>query len=374
MVSTAVRGLQPKNVSVVDNYGNLIEGDKGDETVAKASTFMEHQKNIEREKIAKIEKQLNAWPGPDNFRVTVDVELEHVQRTTEEKTVDRDSKVPIRESMQSESSDMGKAAAVPAGIGIPASVGRAGGGSTKKMTEEVDYAFDQKRSVIVEIPGEPKRISVAAVVNLPEDPDNPAEVQKQLDKISKTIKGAINYVEGRDVVSVQNVPFLPKQEEDVVLDEQTTTEFYLELGKRISLGLLVLGALAAVWITTAPRRREARAQAQLAAAEARALEAPKTPALEDGQHALQGRYDAEGNLLGYEEEVTYDDEDDSPEAVAYRKRRQKLLEAEEEDIGLEDLPDDAPMSRKVAVVMRTKPERVKQLFRSWVESEDEGEE
>ena len=45
-----------------------------------------------------------------------------------------------------------------------------------------------------------------------------------------------------------------------------------------------------------------------------------------------------------------------------------FFEDEEDEIDFDDLPEDAPVSRKVAVLMKNKPERVKQLFRSWVES------
>jgi hypothetical protein len=36
----------------------------------------------------------------------------------------------------------------------------------------------------------------------------------------------------------------------------------------------------------------------------------------------------------------------------------------------QDLPEDAPLSVKLAQVMRTEPKRLKQLFVSWAESEE----
>ncbi|MFW5840911.1 MAG: flagellar M-ring protein FliF C-terminal domain-containing protein, partial [Planctomycetota bacterium] len=365
MVSKAVRGLDPKDVSVVDNHGNLIEGEKGDETVTKASTFMEHQLSIEREMTIKIEKLLEPMLGPDNYRVQVAVELQHIQKTTEQKTVDRDSKVPIHESMTSKQSDTGRATAMPASNGIPASVGR-NGGSTKEMTEEIQYAFDSARSVVVETPGKPVQISVATVVNLPGDTSDPQVTQQRLGELTELIRSTVGATRTQDVVTVRNVPFLDVAQKESPLDEQTTTEFFLELGKRLSLGLLVIGALAALWISTAPRRREAKAQARLAAASTKAMEAQAQAALEGPkQAALEGQYTSDGKLLEYDE-TEYDENDNSPEAVAARNRRRKG--DEEEEIDFDDLPEDAPVARKVAVLMKTKPERVKQLFRSWVES------
>ncbi len=376
MVATAVRGLDPKNVSVVDNHGTLIEGDSGDETVAKASTFMEHQISIEREMTAKIEELLEPMLGPDNYRVKVAVELQHVQKVTEEKTVDRDSRVPVREMLQSESSDMGKAQAVPAGNGIPARVGR-GGGSTKKMTEEVSYAFDSARSVVTEIPGRPTQISVAAVVNLPGDQADEAITQKRLAELTELIRSTVGATRSQDVVTVKNVPFIASDGPGSPESQQTTREFYLELGKRVSLGVLVLGALVAIWIVTLPKRKEARAQARLAAASAAALEAPKQEELESEDTPALGQYTSDGHLLesdADEEGLEQDDAEYDQEEDSWQPGDRQAEQDDEMDLDLDDLPEGTSMARKVAVMMKRKPEKVKQLFRSWVESGDDGEE
>lgn len=213
LVASAVAGISPENVSIVDEKGGLI-GDN-DSTVSNPAG---DTRSIEIK--SKIMRLLEARVGGENAIVEVSVEsVLHSEQITE-RIFDPASRV-IDSTDNEERSDTAEGSGT-AGVTVASNLpnGEAGTGEISKSNatetrERVNYEVSETQREIIKAPGAIKRISVAVLVNGVESAEIPGTLaprnDEELAQFSALVRSAIGFNEERgDVVTVQSMTFTPK--------------------------------------------------------------------------------------------------------------------------------------------------------------------
>lgn len=316
LVAGSVEGLQPQKVVLVNAQGTLLSGQGVDE-MAKAGTFLEYKARVEEYLSRKAEDMLAAALGPGRASVRVDAAVETLASDTRTETYDPEKKVVTKEETKTLSSSAPSNAA----------------GATKEENSTSEYQVSKVTKTETDMPGKVKSVTVAAFVDLsaPPAPAAPAGGAAPAAPATKlTLKDAEDIIRSAmglkltDTIKVVDTPFYrAPAAADTGAEEQkqASREFYLEIARRASLGLLVLGALVALKIFRGSKKKGAGGAA-----------------LPGGMSmgALEGQSSA-GLLGGGEAEL-------NPEMLRAR----------------------------ISHALQENPEEVKRLFLSWAESDKGG--
>lgn len=217
LVARAVEGLDPSQIAIVDQEGNMLTRSEdqtgGIDTIT--STQRSYQRKIENEMESKIVEILSRLVGQNKVvaKVQADVDFTQVEKTIEDFDPDRTA---VKSSQRTEQSTQG-AGLNPTGVpgaksNLPGEGEFAGGATSQnnsnQSTEQVNYEVKKTISKIVEPIGLPKKLSVAVLVDGKHD-SGTYEVRspEELATITKLVKNSIGFVEGRDSITVENAPF-----------------------------------------------------------------------------------------------------------------------------------------------------------------------
>jgi flagellar M-ring protein FliF len=215
LVASSVEGLEPKNVTVVDNRGHLLSKRYDDEPLPfSQSKQYEMKKNIETYLAHKAQSILETVLGYGSaiVKVNADLDFKRVEKTLE--SYDPESQVAISEQII-KSAQGGK------------SVGDSSQASTTNTI--TNYELSKTIEKIMEGAGNVKRITVAVVVNGAKKEIKEGEATKtvveprseeELNKLKTIVMQAVGYDQQRnDDVSVVSIPF-----ENQLTDEQEFVE------------------------------------------------------------------------------------------------------------------------------------------------------
>ena len=224
LLASAVEGLVPEAVSVVDTRGNLLNKPRksaGDDGLGVSEANLEYRQQVEKDLLAKIQSTLEPVLGTDRFRAAVSADCDFSSGEQSEETFDPSHSVMVS-SQKSE--DLAPSSALSGGVpgtasNLPRPAARAAGGSsgTSRRSEEVNY---QSSRVLrrVRLPlGELKRVSVSLLID--QDvrwegkPPNLKQVltppsPEKLKTIRDLVAGAISFkAERGDQLIVETLPF-----------------------------------------------------------------------------------------------------------------------------------------------------------------------
>ncbi len=224
LVSSAVEGLTPNRVSIVDDTGDLLAAGIGAEEdgTLLAGQAQERRVAVENRLRQRVEDLLANIVGNGRARVQVSAELDltHVTRTA--KTFDPDSAV-VRSTQTKEIANSTNApnvdGEVSASTQLPGASGNTTGGQLQteigSTTEEVtNYEISEINSTEMTDPGAIKRLSVAVVVDGTYTTDasgasayTPRD-QATLDQIQALVRSAVGFDEARgDQITIANLQF-----------------------------------------------------------------------------------------------------------------------------------------------------------------------
>ena len=216
LVASAVPGLKPERVSVVDETGRLLASGRSGEELASAA-IDERAVAIERRLRGEIEDIVSRVVGPGRARVRVAAELERNRVTQTADAFDPDSRVVRSTQTRNESSQTAtQDGTVSVGNQLPGAQpdGRQGRDNQAKSEETVNYEISRTTRTEVIEPGRLKRLSVAVLVDglYGKDaggaPVYQPRPQEQLDRIAALVRSAIGFDEGRgDRIEVVNLRF-----------------------------------------------------------------------------------------------------------------------------------------------------------------------
>ncbi len=220
LVASAVPGMKPASVSIVDEEGHLLATGRGDENEVMAGAMEEKAQGQEARFKSQIEDILNRVVGAGRSKVQVSAELDWNRVTQTQDLFDPESRVVRSTQTNEEKSTSGKggtnqvsvANEIPGGIVPPGGAG-AGGDSNEKTNETVNYEISRtSRTEILEA-GRVKRISVAVLVDgtYAKDGDKmnyTPRADDELKRIGDLVRSAIGYDEKRgDKVEIVNLRF-----------------------------------------------------------------------------------------------------------------------------------------------------------------------
>jgi flagellar M-ring protein FliF len=226
LVATAVNGLRPQRISIVDEAGNLLADGAGDDNGGSDVGADERQVAFEKRLRQQIEQIVTSVVGPDHARVqlTADFDFNRVTETSDK--FDPDGRV-VRSSQTREESTASNAATsnqVTVGNEIPQGVqqrqtptGEAGAtprDESRKSEETVNYEISKTTRTEVIEGGRVNRISVAVLVDGTYSRNDKGEIvykprsKEEIDQIAALVRSAIGFDQKRgDQVEVVNLRF-----------------------------------------------------------------------------------------------------------------------------------------------------------------------
>jgi flagellar M-ring protein FliF len=171
LVASAVEGLAPEAVTILDAHGNLLSRPKRsadpDEPQPSEATI-EYRQKIEGDLLAKINASLDPLLGPEKFRAAVSVDCDFTSGEQSEETLDPNKSV-MTTSQKTEESTTASAALGPPGTAsnLPRPPGRAtaGPGGVSRKTENISYQTSRLIRRVRLPQGAVKRMSLSILVD-----------------------------------------------------------------------------------------------------------------------------------------------------------------------------------------------------------------
>jgi len=262
LVATAVNGMKPERVSVIDETGKLLADGAAPDDSLGGTGVDERKMAYENRLRSQVEGIVTSVVGPGHARVqlTADFDLNRITQTSDK--FDPDGRV-LRSSQtreeQSSSGDGKEGGPVSVGSELPGANKAADGGSrdSNRKTEEItNYEISRTTKTEVIEAGRVNRISAAVLVDGNYSKNDKGEVvyqpraKEEIDRIAALVRSAIGFDAKRgDQIEVVNLRFA--ETSAVPINEPTGWMSYLqftkedimrgaELGVMALLGLIVL--------------------------------------------------------------------------------------------------------------------------------------
>lgn len=254
LVSSAVDGLSPSRVSVVDTTGRVLSDGQGDSTLpALTATQLGLKTETENLLTAKIIAILGPIVGAGRVRARADVTLDftRVQRTEE---VYDPAGVVVRSEQKAKEKRQGARQGGAPGVASnlpPASAPSAGSGSLEETSQKTtNFEINRTVSNITEAVGSIKRLAVAVVVDDAQVIDDSGDVTTaprdaaQMVKITELVKAVVGYdVDRGDVLTVENIVFSIATPTVPLPPSGLNTRFWIEVARYVALIVAVLVVL-----------------------------------------------------------------------------------------------------------------------------------
>lgn len=224
LVSGAVEGLKPENVTVVDTSGKVLY-DRSEEGQATGLTDsqIEYQRAVETGLANKIQALLAGVVGPNKSVAKVSAKIDFNREQLVEEKYDPDGAV-VRSSQSTEENSEGQSLR-PTGspdeqFKITAGVNANRGSQSKfnRSSETLNYEINKTNRQVVKSPGEIDRLSVAVLIDGRYQTQTNAQGQptktfvprtdEEIQRLTALIRSAVGYNETRgDVIQVTSMAF-----------------------------------------------------------------------------------------------------------------------------------------------------------------------
>ena len=221
LIASAVPGLKPQNIAIVDNRGTLLAraGEPADGAPGGQSVD-EQRRATETRLSSAVEEMLERSLGPGSVRATAAVEMDYDQVKETQESFDPNQQVARSE--QSVTDKQQSTEAAPQGVSVQnnlpnanAGDAAAGAGSQDQRQEETtNYEVGKTLRTLVREQPQVKRISLAVMVDEARDVDKDGKfawrerTPDELGRIATLVRSAIGYDEKRgDKVEVVQMRF-----------------------------------------------------------------------------------------------------------------------------------------------------------------------
>lgn len=267
LVANSVEGLSANNVVVTDNRGNMLAGNREDDSISGLSTT---QLSARREYEAYLAKQaqslLETVVGPGRAVVRVAAELNWDTLSRTEERFDPEG-VMRTSTVDDETLDTanGEHGSQPVGTATNASTetnkvaGVTNTSKTRKKKTTSNYELNRTTSTLAQAAGHVRRLSAAVFIaarfkGTGSDRKIDPRDDKEIEKLRRTVQSAIGIMETgdtnrQDQLTLEEMPFEEDGAAEVnrQMEKDTRQRFYLDLGRNVGFGLLGLGMLIAFW-------------------------------------------------------------------------------------------------------------------------------
>ena len=220
LVASAVEGLKPERISIVDERGRLLADGAGSDLATSGLALDEKQANLERRLRAQIEEIVAGVVGPGRGRIQVAAEIDQNRVESRSESFDPEGRVIRSTQNRTENQVSGGAEGAVSvanelpGASAPAANPAASKDASNKNEETTNYEISRTTRTEVSEGGRLKRLSVAVLVDgiyargangetayQPRSPDD-------LERIATLVRTAIGFDKSRgDQVEVVNLRF-----------------------------------------------------------------------------------------------------------------------------------------------------------------------
>jgi len=222
LIAAAVPQLQPNEISIVDDKGNLLARPSAEGSgVVGTGDHDEMRTDYEMKQARKIEELLSQTLGFGKVRAQVSADLDFDRVTTNSEIYDPESQVVRSQQSTSEDSTAsdGGSNTVSMTNNMPGGQAAGGGSSSANKTnhaeETINYEINKTVRSQVRESGQVKRLSVAVVVDgtMAAGSDGVKAYQprtpEELEQIKALVKSAVNFDPARgDTIEVANMKFI----------------------------------------------------------------------------------------------------------------------------------------------------------------------
>jgi flagellar M-ring protein FliF len=222
LVATAVNGLRPQRISIVDETGTLL-ADGADDDPTGSTSIDERQIALENRLRKQVQGIVDSVVGPGHARVQVNADFDFNRITETSDKYDPDGRV-VRSSQSREESSATNQGNNEVTVGNQIPQGQQNQNQqegapqprdqSKKTEEIVNYEISKTTKTEVTEPGRVKRISVAVVVDGTYAKDDKGTIvykprsKEEIDQIAALVRSTIGFDQKRgDQVEVANLRF-----------------------------------------------------------------------------------------------------------------------------------------------------------------------
>ncbi|MEK7752647.1 MAG: flagellar basal-body MS-ring/collar protein FliF, partial [Acidobacteriota bacterium] len=171
LIASAVEGLSPDAVSLLDMQGNLLNRPRrpaGPDGEQASEATLEYRQAMERDLVAKINLTLDPLLGPEKFRASAALECDFTSGEQSEETFDPNRSVMVTSMKTDETSGAAGASGVPgtaSNLPRPTSRPATSQGGLSRTTENITYQSSRmvRRTKLPQ--GAVKHMSVAVLVD-----------------------------------------------------------------------------------------------------------------------------------------------------------------------------------------------------------------
>jgi flagellar M-ring protein FliF len=254
LVATAVEGLKPERVSIVDETGALLADGAASDTPEGGAD--DRQANYERRLSDQVQRIVESVVGMGRAKVKVTADLDFNRVTQTQDSYDPDSKVVRSTQTREESSSTAaRDQSVTVGNELPNATGQGGASQNgqdlaKKSEETINYEISRTTKTETIDGGRVKRVSVAVLVDGIYSRDNAGGIaysprtKEDVDRIAALVRSAIGFDQQRgDQVEVVNLRFAEAPALVSQAADQAWWASYLDFTKDDIVRLAELGVL-----------------------------------------------------------------------------------------------------------------------------------
>ena len=222
LLASAVEGLQPEHVSVIDQNGNLLSRARSSTSADDAypEILLEYRQKLEKDMLAKVTATLTPLLGEDKYRAGVTIDCDMTSAEASEETYDPEKAVVLSEQKTEDSSGIPLASGVPgtaSNLPRPTSRPASSQSGTQRKTESTNYQASRSIRRTKTPQGAIKRVSLSVLVDQQARWDGvgpkakrvlEAPTAEKIKAIKDVVSAAIGLVPERgDLVIVESLPF-----------------------------------------------------------------------------------------------------------------------------------------------------------------------
>jgi flagellar M-ring protein FliF len=241
LVASSIPELALKDVTVVDQRGNLLSDFETDERMVVANRQMEYTQGLETRLVSRINSILERVLGAEKFRaeVSADVDFTEIEQADEQFNPDLPA-MRSEQTLREGNSSGGGAGGVPGALSnqppvdgvapeqVGVGAGDVAGQGSSRVQATRNYELDRTVSYTRYQTGRVRRLSVAVVVDNVAQKDlttgtitSVAMPQEELDQLAILVRDAVGFDAARgDSINIINAEFIAIPEpEEFVLEE-----------------------------------------------------------------------------------------------------------------------------------------------------------
>ncbi|WP_221799297.1 flagellar basal-body MS-ring/collar protein FliF [Oceanobacter mangrovi] len=259
LVASSISEMSRDDVSVVDQYGNLLSKEEQASEEMLAAKQLEYTQKVENNVIQAVNNILQPVLGDDNYKAEVSADIDFTRLEQAEELYNPDL-IALRSEQLIDESNAGQVnGGIPGALSnqppadptVPEQArgtGAAGSSTGRSRSEATrNYEIDRTLSFKQHQVGRLQRLTVAVVVNDRESVNADGETvytpwtDNDLQRLEILVKDAVGFNASRgDSVNVINSPFMGKGQLEATEPDFWTQPWFWEIMKQVLAGLFIL--------------------------------------------------------------------------------------------------------------------------------------